>query len=113
MNRNTIRQGDVLLIPCDFPEILRGRQPIPTKNNRVVLALGEVTGHAHAIYDVIDREVEPKVRLWDTGVERFLQVIQRCELCHEEHTAQELIPGWYRLPTQVEYTPAELRRVAD
>ena len=108
MNSNTIRQGDVLLIPASKPNVeLRA---VPMKDNRIVLAMGEVTHHAHAIYA---NEVELKARLWDAGVERFLQVLEPCDLRHEEHTAQRLEPGWYRLPTQFEYTPAELRRVAD
>lgn len=34
-------------------------------------------------------------------------------LKHEEHTAHAIPPGIYHLPRQVEYTPAELRNVAD
>jgi len=102
--RRIIRQGDVCLIPVKaLPD---GAQPRES-TGRVVLAYGEVTGHAHAIYDVA------KARLWDAGVERFLQVLEPCALAHEEHTQALLEPGIYRLPQQVEYTPQELRRVAD
>ena len=99
-----IRQGDVCLIPVTaLPE---GAKPVESKV-RVVLAYGEVTGHAHAIYE------PTKARLWDAGVERFLQVLEPCALAHEEHTHVLLEPGIYHLPQQVEYTPAELVRVTD
>ena len=102
--RSVIRQGDVLLVPvAALPE---GAKAIESKD-RVVLAYGEVTGHAHAIYDTT------KARLWDAGVERFLQVLEPCALAHEEHTHKLLEPGIYHLPHQVEYTPAELVRVTD
>jgi hypothetical protein len=41
------RQGDVLIIPVEsIPERL---DPIGREDGRVVLAHGEVTGHAHVI----------------------------------------------------------------
>lgn len=99
-----IRQGDVCLIPvAALPD---GAKAVESQG-RVVLAYGEVTGHAHAIY------TPAKAKLWDAGAERFLQVIERCELKHEEHSTARLEPGIYHLPQQVEYTPQELRRVAD
>ena len=101
---NVIRQGDVCLI--QVAKLPKGAVAVESKD-RVVLAFGEVTGHAHAIYDVT------KARLWDVGVERFLQVLEPVSLAHEEHTHKMLEPGIYYLPQQVEYSPAELRRVAD
>jgi len=99
-----IRQGDVLLVRVkDLPKNATGR----LKDGDVILAYGEVTGHAHRIKEF------DKVRMWDAGAERFLQVMETVGLSHEEHTAIEIPPGLYKLPSQVEYTPAELRRVAD
>ena len=126
-----IRQGDVCLVRV--AQLPKGATEAKIKDKkRVVLAYGEVTGHAHAIYE------PTKARLWDAGVERFLQVMERCELCHEEHSAHILDPdaltmdpirqgdvlllpvgrledgsALFRLPQQVEYSPAELKRVAD
>ena len=41
------RQGDVLIVPVEsIPEEL---DPVDREDGRVVLAHGEVTGHAHAI----------------------------------------------------------------
>lgn len=102
----TIRQGDVALVRV--PKLPSNAKDITPKDGRIVLAFGEATGHAHAIYD---RE---KVRLWTADGERFLQVlISKVPLCHEEHSIAWLDPGIYILPKQVEYTPAELVRVTD
>jgi hypothetical protein len=41
------RQGDVMIVPVDaIPE---GLKRVPLEGGRVVLAHGEVTGHAHAV----------------------------------------------------------------
>ena len=119
-----IRQGDVQLQPVSaLPE---GCTEIPNDNGRIVLAYGEVTGHAHAIADHIDRataveladaaigRAKAKARLFVVpNGERYLEVTETVTLRHEEHTAHTLIPGIYKLPMQVEYTPSELRRVED
>jgi len=106
----TIRQGDVLLTPVH--RLPSGAVDITPADGRVVLAHGEVTGHAHAIYERGTPEA-PTVRLWSAGFERFLQVLVSVPLKHEEHRHPTLPPGIYQLPAQVEYAPAELRRVAD
>ena len=106
----SIRQGDVLLTPIN--SLPAGVVDITPPNGRVVLAHGEVTGHAHAIYER-GTKAAPTVRLWSASVERFLQVLAPVALKHEEHHHPMLPPGIYQLPAQVEYTPARLRRVAD
>lgn len=100
-----VRQGDVLLIAVS--EIPSGAKDI-TPTDRIVLAYGEATGHAHAI-----ENAPVKARLWDAGAERFLQVIETTALRHEEHREIPLAPGNYLVLRQVEYTPKELRPVAD
>jgi hypothetical protein len=105
MQMNIIRQGDVLL--AKVGKLPAGAVEQKPDGARVVLAYGEVTGHAHAIYE------PTKAKLWSAGAERFLQVLEKAALQHEEHATAYLEPGIYRLPAQVEYTPAELRRVAD
>lgn len=122
-NQTHIRQGDVLLLPVIA--LPNGCEPVPLDKGRIVLAYGEVTGHAHAIADhgikvnaaqaaEIAEAAIARARLWraPTG-ERYLEVKEPVSLVHEEHTAHTIPPGIYKLPTQVEYTPAELRRVAD
>lgn len=121
-----LRQGDVQLQPV--ASLPAGCTEVPADGNRIVLAYGEVTGHAHAIYDHITERhgaaeevaeaaiarAQAKARLWLAGNgDRFLEVTETVHLSHEEHSTHMLVPGIYKLPVQVEYTPAELRRVAD
>lgn len=134
-----LRQGDVLLTPVK--SLPQGCTEVPLDKGRIVLAYGEVTGHAHAIADhglraasepslrdqVFDqieattpRAAEiaeaaiARARLWRApNGERFLEVKEPVSLKHEEHTAHTIPPGIYQVPTQVEYTPAELVRVTD
>lgn len=105
------RQGDVALvlvsaIPASAKDV--------TPDDRIVLAYGEVTGHAHALYEPqTEAKPEGKARLWNAGTERFLQVITTTALKHEEHSAIELPPGVYKVVQQREYTPEAIRNVAD
>lgn len=107
------RQGDVFLERVDaLPK--SGLTEVQAQG-RVVLAYGEATGHAHAIYP--EQGVLP-AKLWDAGAERFLQVMQNTTLEHEEHGAIPLEAGVYRVSkfgigTQREYSPEEIRSVAD
>lgn len=116
----TIRQGDVaLLMVAALP---KGCVEVPNDNGRIVLAYGEVTGHAHAIADhrpqlraaEIAEAVIARAKLWQApSGERFLEVKEQVTLRHEEHEPHILPAGVYHLPVQMEYEPAELRRVAD
>lgn len=109
-NKLPVRQGDVLLLPV--AKLPAGCVEVPPEGERVVLAYGEVTHHAHAVYGVTKES--PKVRLWSAGAERFLQVLTRSELSHEEHSTVVLEPGIYLLPGQYEMNcEHEVRRVAD
>ena len=113
------RQGDVLLINVTSMRLnrevahaeLSGRLKDVTPPDRIVLAFGEVTGHAHAIYP--NKEGLLPAKLWDTGAERFLQVMEKTELRHEEHALIELDVGDYRVVRQREYTDDVERLVAD
>lgn len=144
------RQGDVHLMPTHdgikpINALPDGCVEIPIDGNRIVLAHGEVTGHAHAIYDhvaanlreqladqvdaqtprdwagaageVADAAIaraQSRARLWRApSGDRYLEVKETVTLRHEEHTAHTLPPGIYKLPVQTEYSPQELRRVAD
>ena len=112
LNPNIIRQGDVLLNRvAKLPE---GAVDITPESGRVVLAYGEVTGHAHAIYETTTNDGKRAVRMWSAGAERFLQVLVATSLKHEEHSAPVLQPGNYKLPVQMQYDRAAgLRKVAD
>jgi hypothetical protein len=103
------RQGDVLLVAVEaLPE---GATP-ERRTGRIVLAEGEVTGHAHAIE-------ERDARAFMHGGERYLLTRSIAQLVHEEHAPIEVPPGTWRIVIQREYEPSPAnpasagRRVAD
>lgn len=105
-----VRQGDVLL--RRVTSIPDSAKPAEKKdqagNPRIVLAYGEVTGHAHAIADLENVDVFVS----ETGT-MYLKVKNGTELRHEEHGAIALPPGNYERTIQREYSPEEIRNVAD
>lgn len=100
-----LRQGDVLLVQVESMPATKAERP---ELGDIVLAHGEATGHAHRIANPAG-----KARLWDSGAERFLQVMESVALTHEEHEGIALAPGMYRIVIQTEYLPASLRPVRD
>jgi hypothetical protein len=106
---SVIRQGDVALvrvksIPADAIER-------PPMGNKVILALGEATGHHHR-FEFLDQTQHVKLYVAHGGA-RYLHVSAPADLLHEEHSTARIGAGNYLLPTQVEYTPKELVRVMD
>ena len=104
-----IRQGDVLLYP--IAELPAGLKKARRRRGRLVIAEGEVTGHAHCILDDVAELFCPADL--DEMADRFLVVQEECELVHDEHDTLTIPPGVYKLPAQREYTPAAPQRVAD
>jgi hypothetical protein len=124
------RQGDVLVI-----HVARGLESAKRKRRdkgRVVLAYGEVTGHAHAITDggvalmVLDdqaamakaarellAEVGLTVEIRDEDVVGVLDVEETAALTHEEHATIPLDQGAHVVLRQREYSPEAIRQVAD
>lgn len=103
-----VRQGDILIIPSEPRPDGLTPQPHDTAG-RLVLAEGEVTGHAHAI-------VDPGADLFGSDLEdRFLTVLAEggVALVHEEHDTIHLPPGDYVVRRQREWTAGDARRVAD
>jgi hypothetical protein len=101
------RQGDVLLVQSTVQPAVSA-VPVPNDGSgRVILAHGEVTGHAHAIHEV------DHVRRFESSGMSFLQVLDSVTLRHEEHTHMTIPAGVYQLLIQNEYTPEELRNVQD
>jgi hypothetical protein len=102
------RQGDVLIVPVSsMPKKL---EPIPRENGRVVLAHGEVTGHAHAI------AAEGAALFRDPRLMAIFMAVGTdgpVKLEHEEHGTIEIPPGSYQIVRQREYSPEEIRNVAD
>lgn len=99
-----LRQGDVLLVPVR--SIPKGAK-VQRTTGQIVLAHGEVTGHAHTV----DARMA-KVSLDEGGV-MFLTVEELTEVRHQEHAPVTLSPGTYKVVRQREYSPTELRNVAD
>lgn len=109
---NIYRQGDVILIRVDDAEV--GAE-VPREGERVVLAHGEVTGHAHAI-------AERDAVLFETKTQqdaalmlgaRILKASATVTLRHEEHAPITVPAGTYRVQIQREYAPGALRNVQD
>lgn len=116
------RQGDVFIERVD--DSVEGRKRLDDGKGRVVLALGEVTGHSHrvesphaALYlEQATTAVPDAIALGLGGgliPDRLLQLDKPAKVVHEEHGAVSLDAGTYRVRIQREYSPAELRNVAD
>jgi hypothetical protein len=108
MQVGQIRQGDVLLVPV-------GNEPpaTATETKEVILALGEVTGHAHRLAGTAVLE-------WTEGKDRYVHVLgnEPGTLAHEEHDpipAPVVVPGQtYRVVQQQEWDlRGEWRKVLD
>ena len=74
---------------------------------RVILALGEATGHAHEI-DEADADA------WKIGTDTVAVVVKRkTSAKHQEHGPIPLRRKPHRIIRQREYHPVAIRRVAD
>jgi hypothetical protein len=93
------RQGDVLL--CAVDEIPLTATPLASDGDRVIVALGELTGHTHAFaaHSAKLFRDEPRGRSFvaipDGGAALF----------HEEHDPIHVPHGNYEVRRQREYTP--------
>lgn len=105
------RQGDVLVTPIGPAGSAVVGEKIVREGGRVVLAHGELTGHAHAIR-------APEADLYEIvggGPGRVLRItaLGGADLEHEEHSTIHLSAGDYRVTRQREYRPEEVVDVAD
>ncbi len=104
-----VRQGDVLLVETD--DLPEAATPIKRERGRIVLAYGEVTGHAHVV-----RSASATLVRHDD--ERYLRAIAPVVIEHEEHAPIHLPAGDWRVVIQREYAPDPIpanawRTVAD
>lgn len=104
-----IRQGDVTLV--SVREIPKDAVEQKIEGCKLILALGEATGHHHR-FEFLDQTQSIKLYVAHGGA-RYLNVSEPADLLHEEHSTARVPAGKWLIPQQVEYTPAELRRVAD
>jgi len=103
-----IRQGDVLLVPVDAEPPAGDGKPL------VVLAEGELTGHAHRL------RAPAGVLDWTAGEERYVRVLgtEKGTLQHEDHDPEPVAvvePGQtYRVVPQREWDlSGQWRQVVD
>jgi len=92
-----IRQGDVLLVAVETIPADALEQP-RDDSGRIVLAYGEVTGHAHALHE------SGVTLLRAANQEVFLRVMMPSNLVHEEHERIAISPGLYRVVRQREWS---------
>ena len=78
-------------------------------HGRVILAHGEATGHAHAI------KAEGAALFRDPKLMTIFMKVSgdAVALEHDEHKTITIPPGNYRVIRQREYSPSEIRNVAD
>lgn len=103
-----LRQGDVLLVPVE--EVPAAASPLPRENGRLILAHGEVTGHAHAIVDESAELVSAE------GAAELYLIVHGSEpvaLTHEEHGTIMVPPGRYERRMQREYSEEGNTQVQD
>ncbi len=109
MSQFQARQGDVWIESLDEVPTTIGDE-VARQNSRLILAHGEMSGHSHAV-------AEREARLFALPVtgDRLLRVMAEggAHLVHEEHATIALPRGDYLVRYQREYTPGEIRRVAD
>lgn len=96
------RQGDVLIVSvANIPD---NALKLQRAKLGVVLAEGEVTGHAHRI-------ASRHATLYRTELDaRYMRVTAPVALKHEEHKSIEIPPGCYRVTIHTEYRPGALPR---
>lgn len=102
-NEQLYRQGDVLIRRIHS---LPKQKAVRRENG--ILAYGEVTGHAHKVADPETAEV------LEVGEGLYLRASgDGVRIIHEEHGSITLPAGNYEVTIQREYSPAEIRNVAD
>lgn len=97
------RHGDVFLkevkaIPDKAKKLAR--------RGDLILAYGEVTGHAHRIST-------KEVYMWEQDAQRYVKVETSATLTHEEHGRIDVPAGTYQVLIQRVYSPEEIRSVVD
>jgi hypothetical protein len=88
-----IRHGDVAVMQTD--ELPAGATRV---HGPVVLAYGEITGHAH--------RVTGNASLWDVGTQRYMVVESEATLTHEWIAPVTVPPGTYQIVIQQDWEPS-------
>ena len=96
------RHGDVLIAATE------SIPPGAKQRTTPLLVWGELSGHSHRI-------AQPETaELWESRGSLYLRVLAgAATVVHEEHQPITLPRGVYRVWTQREYAPQEIRTVVD
>lgn len=104
------RQGDVLIVPIPAFDIAGNLTPVKPEGRGLILAYGEVTGHAHTV-------APDKAQMWQDEAKNFFLAVltPECFVVHDEHAPILLPPGNYKVVLQREYSfwDDEVRQVMD
>ena len=114
-------QGDLTFVPTSLPKNSVKVKPL---DGKFTLALGEVTGHYHALLEHPDVEVFTSKEMDPAGIANatdvWLRLKSRQQVHHlvgetktRDHDALWLEPGVYRMNRQFEYVYGSSQRVAD
>jgi hypothetical protein len=94
-NAEYFQQGDILIERVDAAPT---GETVPPENGRIILAKGELTGHAHAIEDIAG------IKFIKGADGNFYLVLPEVrDLVHPEHRTVTLPPGSYRVRRVREY----------
>jgi len=112
-----LRQGDVFLVRIPKTHKIKETTRIPAEKDRIVLAHGEVTGHAHALpkdqVELYEIDLEAFASIYGGRVKakaantRLLRVLEPVDLLHEEHDPIRLEPGNYLVSIQLAFDEDE------
>jgi hypothetical protein len=107
-----IRQGDILLVPASRPDVT----PEDCKRvDRYVLAVGEATGHEHALVGTI--ELAPLQKRYVRGALNEVLFVHVLDggIIHPDHdpVPRPIARGWYEVRRQRVFTPAKNVLVED
>lgn len=103
-----IRQGDVLVLPCEF--IPATATQVDPQDGRLIVAYGEATGHHHSFPH---RRGATLFRDDASGGRLYVDATKPVALEHQEHHALTITPGKYEVRIQRTMRAGLVRRVED
>lgn len=111
-----IRQGDILLIPVNENSVPGEYEMRPLR--KTIIGLGEVSGHTHTLEKaqwLIDacEDLQQFAATGQSDNPVFVNVSKETSLQHQEHDTLIVPAGVYEIRRQREYTPEQIRFVAD
>lgn len=103
-----IRQGDIMIVPCK--SIPASATPVEPINDRLIVALGEATGHHHSFPH---RRGVTLFRDDGAGGALYVRADAAVALEHQEHGALVIDKGTHRVIRQRTFAAGMVRQVAD